>query len=141
MAYYETDHVSATLFEYCDLDHSDLLSIDEFASCYCTGFQETHEEEVNADLCLQSARTEFALIDSAAIENIGKLSKHEFGVLWNAVECNSASVDDLYHSFDLDHDSLLNYDEFATLFCSIECDGGITMDQLNFVIDQIDEQN
>jgi len=82
-----------------------------------------------------TAGTEFALIDTAAIENVGKLSKHEFAIFWNAVNCNSSSVDDLYNLYDADNDDLLSYEEFAGLFCTVECDGGVHMDHMHYVVE------
>ena len=128
--------MSETLFDYCDYDHSGFLSVEEFTACYCTGFYEPHEGGSEVEECLLSAGTEFALIDTAAVENVGKLSKHEFGLFWDAVECNSSSVDDLYHTWDADQDGLFNYDEFAGLFCTVECDGGVHMDHMHYVVEQ-----
>ena len=116
--YFQNAEISETLFEYCDYDYSTYLSAEEFSACYCTGFYEPIEVVDEVELCLATAGTEFALIDTAAVENVGLISKHEFGIFWNAIQCNSQSVDDLYHTYDADYDNLLNYDEFAVLFCA-----------------------
>ena len=135
--YFQTSDISETLYDYCDYDGSGLLSEEEFAACYCNGFYEPHEEGPEIDECLMAAGTEFALIDTAAIDNVGKLSKHEFAIFWNAVSCNSSSVDDLYNIYDADSDELLSYEEFAGLFCNVECDGGVHMDHMHYVVEQV----
>ena len=49
VTYYETDQISETLFFYCDYDQNNYLSPEEFAACYCDGFDEGHDGDDEHD--------------------------------------------------------------------------------------------